>query len=75
MINGEERRRFAATSPRPHTEGSHQDCCAALLLSEVSRIWDSAFFLLVRKMGVPHPLVGALDSLVQPLQNALAAGG
>lgn len=29
MINGEERRRFALTSPRPHTEGSHQDCFTA----------------------------------------------
>lgn len=70
MINGEERRRFAATSPRPHSEESHQDCFAALLLSEVGRIWDSAF-LLVRKMRVPHPLVGTLNCLVQSLQNAL----
>lgn len=45
-----------------------------LLLSEVSRIWDSAF-LLAGKMTVPHPLVGTLNSLVQPLQNALTAGG
>lgn len=58
--------------PRPRAEGSRRDGFAALQLSQVGGIWNSAFS---RKMRVPHPLVGTLNSPVQPLQNALAAGG
>lgn len=68
MINGEGRRRSAAAPPAP-PGGSHHSAF------EVGTIWDSAFFFLVRKMRVPHPLVGTLNSPVEAAQKALTAAG